>query len=111
MPSLNDINAAARDPLLIERMEAAATEAGFPPAEVGSWVRENARRIVGHGGIAEAYAHAVATYPPPPGQNPAAVTDQAIRDAVVHLRDTPQVVRRPQPAVEAQPEARGPDPR
>lgn len=94
--SLQDITRAARDAHLIDRMTAAAAEAGHPyPA---NQIADAAARIVSQpitpdgDTIASVYAYALATYQPTPepGANPAAVLDQHIRDAVQAVLGVPE---------------------
>lgn len=94
MTNLSDISAAAMDDNLRDRLISAAAEVGYPQ----SWVAENARRLVSlpvtEAGdtIASVYAYAVAAATPPPGLNPAAVTDTYLRAAVAALLTPPTSV-------------------
>ena len=103
--SLNDFIQAAADTHLRDRFIAAAQEAGVPQAEF--WVDQNrgdlTRSSVGDPGNADAtivsvYAYAAAVYkqtaPPPPGFDPAAVTDNHIRAAIQNVITPPA----PEPA-------------
>lgn len=83
------IIAASGDPHLRERLVAAAAKAGIPDG--GSLVSRDVMAImcqpVTEAGdtIASVYAYAVAQMPPPPGQNPAAVTDAHLAAAVAAI--------------------------
>ena len=93
--SLADITAASRDRHLVDRMIAAAAEAGHPyPA---SQIADAAARIVATpiteqgDSIASVYAYAVQTHTPAPapGADPAAVLDAHVRAAVVAVLGEP----------------------
>lgn len=83
--------ACTSDADLIRRVQAVAQMAGVSNAE--SWATANLAAICLHAGaggvIADSYAYAlavrdehVAATPPPPGVNPAAVTDDMLNEAV-----------------------------
>lgn len=86
MPSLEDHINARDDQDLRERVTAAAERLNVPNA--AQFVQNNMGHIVsvdiGGTTIADVHAYAVATYDPPspPGENPAAVTDTQILEAV-----------------------------
>ena len=90
--TLTQITQAANDADLLHRTISAAAEAGIPNAQM--WVDMNLRRIVATAlnedgaTIASVLAYAVATYVPTPrpGENPSAVTDTQIREAVQAVR-------------------------
>lgn len=88
------INAAA-DPDLRDRLVAAAAKAGIPDG--GSLVSRDVMAImcqpVTEAGdtIASVYAYAVAQMPPPPGKNPAAVTDTYLAEALAKITGAPNV--------------------
>ncbi len=84
--NLRDIVAASKDLDLLERVAAAAAEAGIASPEM--WARQYASQIAAQvidddsgGTLASTYAYAAASVIPP-GLNPAAVTDPQIRRAV-----------------------------
>lgn len=88
MATLAEHIAARGDRDLMERVAAAAEKNGIPNAR--QWAEQNMGAIVsttldGDTSVADVYAYAVATYEPtpPPGLNPAAVTDPQIVEAVV----------------------------
>ena len=87
MATLTQISAAAQDADLIDRFISAAVEAGItnPDNFVATHRRDLAAAPVAAGSsdtIASVYAYAVASMPPPPGRDPAAVIDDYIRHAV-----------------------------
>lgn len=86
--ALADINSAARDGNLLERLTAAAASKGVPNPQ--QWVEQNRFKLVTHKvdeeqTISDVFAYAVATATPPPGANPSAVTDNYLLDAVDSL--------------------------
>lgn len=89
--TLSGISRAASDSDLLDRLISAAAADGVDNAE--AWARMNARQlsacpITPEGDtIASVYAYAVAQYspPPPPGADPAIVTDAHIRTAVAEV--------------------------
>jgi hypothetical protein len=87
--------ACTTDPDLVRRLQASAQMAGVPNAD--AWVLANLPALCLHAGpagvIVDAYAYArdvrdqhVAATPPPPGVNPAAVTDAMLAESVDALR-------------------------
>lgn len=103
MPTLAQINAAATDPDLRARLELAAAAAGIGPNDTASrqavWDRIVAvvsAPLADSGSgqcLADVLAYAQVGYddalaqlPPTPGANPAAVTDEMLREAVASLQ-------------------------
>ena len=88
--ALADVTAAANDPHLRDRLISAAAEAGIdsPDQWVDTRVRLLAAAPVNSAGdtVASVYAYAVGQMPPPPGENPAAVTDAFLRYALAHVQ-------------------------
>lgn len=88
--TLADVTAAANDPHLRDRLISAAAEAGIdsPDQWVDTRVRLLAAAPVNSAGdtVASVYAYAVGQMPPPPGVNPAAVTDTFLRAALAHVQ-------------------------
>ena len=86
--TLTNIIDASRDQDLLARIGAAAAQAGIP--EPLMWAQRHAAEIASQSinadgeTIASVYAYAAATYVPP-GLNPAAVTDDYIRQAVAQV--------------------------
>ena len=93
--SLADITAASRDRHLVDRMIAAAAEAGhpYPAAQIADTAARIVTQPVTPDGdtIASVYAYAAATYQPTPepGANPATVLDAHIREAVAQVLGQP----------------------
>lgn len=86
--ALTDINDAARDGNLLNRLTAAAAAKGVDNPQ--QWVEQNRFKLVTYKvgeeqTISDVYAYAVATATPPPGVNPSAVTDNYLLDAVDSL--------------------------
>lgn len=93
MASLTAISETANDEDLRRRMVSAAAELGIPVPE--SWVANHALQLAaartsdsGTETIADTYSYAKDTRPPPPGLNPGAVNDTAIRYAVQTVFNT-----------------------
>ena len=88
--TLADVTAAANDPHLRDRLISAAAEAGIdaPDQWVDTRMRLLAAATVNADGdtVASVYAYTVAQMPPPPGENPAAVTDNFLRAALAHVQ-------------------------
>ena len=88
--TLADVTAAANDPHLRDRLISAAAEVGIDAPE--QWVDTRMRLLaaapVNSAGdtVASVYAYAVGQMPPPPGANPAAVTDAFLRYALEEVR-------------------------
>lgn len=86
MATLAQHTAARNDNDLLTRLIAAAEQAGIPNAQ--QWAEQHRGALVstqiGDTTIADVHAYAVATYNPTPrpGENPAAVTDAQIAQAV-----------------------------
>ena len=86
MATLAPPTAARNDDDLLTRLIAAAEQAGIPNAQ--QWAEQHRGALVstqiGDTTIADVHAYAVATYNPTPrpGENPAAVTDAQIAQAV-----------------------------
>jgi len=84
--TLADVTAAANDPHLRDRLISAAAESGIDSPD--QWVDTRMRLLAaapvnGNGDtVASVYAYAVGQMPPPPGANPAAVTDAFLRYAL-----------------------------
>lgn len=103
MASLDQINKATNDSDLRARLELAAAEAGIAPTDTASrqavWdqvIRIVTAPLADGTSIVDAYAYAddvrrdaLAKVPPAPGVNPAAVTDDMLREAVAALKATP----------------------
>ena len=92
MASTADHIAARNDTDLLQRLVAAAEQAGIDGAQ--AWVEANRGRIIaakitGDTTIADVHAYAVATYEPAPrpGENPAAVTDPQLAEAIQAVRE------------------------
>lgn len=89
-PTSAAILSAAADPHLIERAVAVADSMGIPSPEHA--LRSNTRLlalapVTATGDtVASVYEYAVAQMPPPPGKDPAAVTDEHLRHAITHLQ-------------------------
>jgi len=81
--------AARNDADLLARLVAAAEMAGVPAAQQWTEAHRGALVAADIGGttIADVHAYAVSQQPPPPGANPAAVTDAQLTTAVqaVHV--------------------------
>ena len=88
--TLADVTAAANDPHLRDRLISAAAEAGIdsPDQWVDTRVRLLAAAPVNSAGdtVASVYAYAAGQMPPPPGENPAAVTDTFLRAALANVQ-------------------------
>lgn len=86
MATLAQHTAARNDTDLLTRLIAAAEQASIPNAQ--QWAEQHRGALVstkiGDTTIADVHAYAVATYEPTPrpGENPAAVTDSQIAQAV-----------------------------
>ena len=86
MATLAQHTAARNDTDLLTRLIAAAEQAGIPNAQ--QWAEQHRGALVsariGDTTIADVHAYAAATYEPTPrpGENPAAVTDTQIAEAV-----------------------------
>lgn len=86
MATLAQHIAARNDDDLLQRLIAAAEQAGIPNPQ--GWAESNRGRLVsvpvGDTTLADVHAYAVATYTPTPrpGINPAAVTDEQIAAAI-----------------------------
>ena len=86
MATLAQHTAARNDTDLLTRLIAAAEQAGIPNAQ--QWAEQHRGALVstqiGDTTIADVHAYAVATHDPTPrpGENPAAVTDAQIAQAV-----------------------------
>ena len=84
-----DILAAAADPHLRDRLTAAAAKVGVKDG--ATLISRDVMAVVCQpvtdqgDTIASVYAYAVAQMPPPPGQNPAAVTDAHLAAAVAAI--------------------------
>jgi len=91
MATLAQHTAARNDNDLLSRLIAAAEQAGIDSPQ--AWAEANrgalvAAKIDGDTTVADVHAYAVATYEPTPrpGENPAAVTDAQIIEAVEAVR-------------------------
>lgn len=83
--------AARNDTDLLARVVAAAEQANVPNPQ--QWAEQHigsivAAELAGDTSIADVHAYAVSQMPPRPGLNPAAVTDDQIREAVAEISGT-----------------------